>query len=103
MICIRRICVMETEHQEGGSREEPLGFALGAAARKLAKFYVQALAGHPLTPSQLDLLRQLWFEDGVPLRDLGVRGQLDDTSTTLLVVSLGQASLGERKAAGPAR
>src|SRR5260221_1493806 len=44
---------METDHKEGGSREEPLGFALGAAARKLAKFYVQALAGHPLTPSQL--------------------------------------------------
>ncbi len=70
---------METDHQEEGSREEPLGFALGAAARKLAKFYVQALADYPLTPSQLFLLRQLWFEDGLPLRDLGVRAQLDAT------------------------
>jgi MarR family transcriptional regulator, organic hydroperoxide resistance regulator len=88
---------METEHQEGGSREEPLGFALGAAARKLAKFYVQALAGHPLTPSQLFLLRQLWFEDGLPLRDLALRAQLDATSTTWLVDQLEQAGLVERR------
>ena len=87
---------MKIDHQEG-SREEPLGFALGAAARKLAKFYVQALAGHPLTPSQLFLLRQLWFEDGLPLRDLGVRAQLDATSTTWLVDQLEQAGLVERK------
>lgn len=88
---------MEIEHQEEESREEPLGFALGAAARKLAKFYVQALAGHSLTPSQLFLLRQLWFEDGLPLRDLGMRAQLDATSTTWLVDQLEQAGLVERK------
>ncbi|MBA2286142.1 MAG: MarR family transcriptional regulator [Ktedonobacteraceae bacterium] len=88
---------METDHTEEGSHEEPLGFALGAAARKLAKFYVQALAGHPLTPSQLFLLRQLWLEDGLPLRDLGLRAQLDATSTTWLVDQLEQASLVERK------
>ena len=88
---------METDHQEGGSREEPLGFALGAAARKLAKFYVQALAGSPLTPSQLFLLRQLWFEDGLPLRDLALRAQLDATSTTWLVDQLEQAGLVERR------
>jgi len=29
---------METDQQERGSREEPLGFALGAAGRQLAKF-----------------------------------------------------------------
>ena len=94
---------METDHQEGGSREEPLGFALGAAARKLAKFYVQALAGHPLTPSQLFLLRQLWFEDGLPLRDLALRAQLDATSTTWLVDQLEQAGLVERRRNDPDR
>jgi len=94
---------METDHQEGGNREEPLGFALGAAARKLAKFYAQALAGYPLTPSQLYLLRQLWFEDGLPLRDLGLRAQLDATSTTWLVDQLEQASLVERKRNDPDR
>lgn len=88
---------MDIDHQKGESREEPLGFALGAAARKLAKFYVQALAGHPLTPSQLFLLRQLWLEDGLPLRDLGLRAQLDATSTTWLVDQLEQAGLVERK------
>jgi DNA-binding MarR family transcriptional regulator len=88
---------METDHQAGGSREEPLGFALGAAARKLAKFYAQALEGSPLTPSQLFLLRQLWFEDGLPLRDLGVRAQLDATSTTWLVDQLEQTGLVERR------
>jgi hypothetical protein len=47
---------MEIDPQEGKSREEPLGFAPGAAARKLAKFYTQALAGSSLTPSRLFLL-----------------------------------------------
>lgn len=88
---------MRTNHQEGGSHEEPLGFALGAAARKLAKFYTQALAGQCLSPSQLFLLRQLWFEDGLPLRDLALRTQLDATSTTWLVDQLEQANLVERK------
>jgi DNA-binding MarR family transcriptional regulator len=88
---------MDIDHQKGESREEPLGFALGAAARKLAKFYVQALAGRSLTPSQLFLLRQLWLEDGLPLRDLGVRAQLDATSTTWLVDQLEQTGLVERK------
>ncbi|MHB8629544.1 MAG: MarR family winged helix-turn-helix transcriptional regulator [Aggregatilineales bacterium] len=88
---------METDHPERGSREEPLGFALGAAARKLAKFYVQALAGQPLTPSQLFLLRQLWLEDGLPSRDLALRAQLDATSTTWLVDQLEQAGLVERR------
>jgi MarR family transcriptional regulator, organic hydroperoxide resistance regulator len=93
---------MESEHQEE-SREEPLGFALGAAARKLAKFYVQALTGYPLTPSQLYLLRQLWREDGLPLRDLGLRAQLDATSTTWLVDQLEQAGLVQRKRNDPDR
>lgn len=94
---------MGTDHQGRRSHEEPLGFALGAAARKLAKFYVQALAGSPLTPSQLFLLRQLWLEDGLPLRDLGVRAQLDATSTTWLVDQLEQAGLVERKRNDPDR
>jgi MarR family transcriptional regulator, organic hydroperoxide resistance regulator len=88
---------MERDHKKEGSHEEPLGFALGAAARKLAKFYTQALAGHSLTPSQLFLLRQLWLEDGLPSRDLALRAQLDATSTTWLVDQLEQASLVERK------
>jgi DNA-binding MarR family transcriptional regulator len=86
-----------------GSPEEPLGFALGAAARKLAKFYAQALEGSPLTPSQFFLLRQLWLEDGLPLRDLGVRAQLDATSTTWLVDQVEQAGLVQRKRNDPDR
>lgn len=88
---------MEADHKEGEGQGEPLGFALGAAARKLAKFYVQALAKYPLTPSQLFLLRHLWLEDGLPLRDLGLRSQLDATSITWLVDQLEQAGLIERK------
>jgi len=49
---------MDIDHHEGESLEEPRGFALGAAARKLAKFYVEALAGQRLSPSRLFLLRQ---------------------------------------------
>ena len=94
---------MKADHREEGSREEPLGFALGAAARKLAKFYTKALAGSSLTPSQLFLLRQLWLEDGLPLRDLGVRAQLDATSTTWLVDQLEQAGMVQRKRNDPDR
>jgi DNA-binding MarR family transcriptional regulator len=94
---------MGRDHNEEENRQRPLGFALGAAARKLAKFYTQALAGHSLTPSQLFLLRQLWFEDGLPLRDLGVRAQLDATSTTWLVDQLEQANLVQRKRNDPDR
>lgn len=88
---------MEPDPIEKAHREEPLGFAVGAVARKLAKFYVQALADQSLTPSQLFLLRQLWLEDGLPLRDLGMRSQLDATSTTWLVDQLEKAGLVERK------
>jgi len=91
------------ENKEVEGQREPLGFALGAAARKLAKFYTQALVGHSLTPSQLFLLRQLWLEDGLPLRDLGIRGQLDATSTTWLVDQLAQADLVERRRNDPDR
>ncbi|MGZ3584765.1 MAG: MarR family winged helix-turn-helix transcriptional regulator [Ktedonobacterales bacterium] len=94
---------MGTVGNERQSSEEPLGFALGAAARKLAKFYSQALSGYPLTPSQLFLLRQLWIEDGLPLRDLGARAQLDATSTTWLVDQLEQAHLVERRRNNPDR
>ena len=94
---------MDIDRHEGESCEEPLGFALGAAARKLAKFYVKALAGQRLSPSQLFLLRQLWFEDGLPLRDLALRSQLDATSTTWLVDQLERAGLVQRKRNDPDR
>ncbi|HET8845400.1 MAG TPA: MarR family transcriptional regulator [Ktedonobacteraceae bacterium] len=87
---------MEKDYQEKG-REEPLGFTLGATARKLAKLYAKALEPYPLTPSQFFLLRQLWIEDGLSLRDLGLRAQLDATSSTWLVDQLEQARLVERK------
>jgi DNA-binding MarR family transcriptional regulator len=103
MICVRRIGAMARDHQEEESHSEPLGFALGAAARKLAKFYTKALAGQSLTPSQLFLLRQLWLEDGLPLRDLGLRAQLDATSTTWLVDQLEHAGLVERRRNNPDR
>jgi DNA-binding MarR family transcriptional regulator len=86
---------MEINHQEEESCKKPLGFVLGAAARKLANFYTQALAGYSLTPSQLFLLRQLWFEDRLPLRDLGLRSQLDATSITWFVDQLERAGMVE--------
>ena len=69
---------------QAGNNREPLGFALSAAARKLAKFYSKALTNCGLTPSQLFFLRQLWREDGLQLRELGVRAQLDATSASWL-------------------
>ncbi len=75
----------------------PLGFALGAATRKLAKFYARALADGPVTPSQLALLRQVWIEDGQQLRLLGQRAQLDATSATWLVDQLEAGDILERR------
>lgn len=82
---------------------EPLGFALGAAARKLAKFYTKALADRKLTPSQLFFLRQLWREDGLQLRELVGRAQLDATSATWLADQLERAGLIVRRRTDPDR
>lgn len=89
--------------ERAANNTEPLGFALGAAARKLAKFYTKALADRRLTPSQLFFLRQLWREDGLQLRELGWRAQLDATSATWLTDQLERAGLIERKRNDPDR
>jgi DNA-binding MarR family transcriptional regulator len=85
--------------------DAPLGFLLGAAARKLAKFYAAALAGGPVTASQLFFLRQLWRADGdgLPLSDLRLRAQLDATSATWLVDQLEKGGLIERRRNDPDR
>jgi MarR family transcriptional regulator, organic hydroperoxide resistance regulator len=81
----------------------PLGFAFGAATRKLAKFYARALADGPVTPAQLALLRQLWTEDGQQLSLLSARAQLDATSTTWLVDQMEGRGLLERRRTDPDR
>jgi DNA-binding MarR family transcriptional regulator len=81
----------------------PLGFTLGAAARKLAKFYAAALSDAPVTPSQLYVLRQLWLEDGLSLVTLRERAQLDATSATWLADQLEKAGLIERRRNDPDR
>lgn len=82
---------------------EPLGFLLGAAARKVAKLYAAGLAGAPVTPSQLYALRQLWREDGLALVDLRERAQLDATSATWIADQLEKAGLVERRRNDPDR
>lgn len=83
--------------------QTPLGFTLSAAARKLAKFYAAALAGGPITPSQLFFLRQLWIEDGLSLVALRERAQLDATSASWLADQLEKARLIERRRNDPDR
>ncbi|MEX1157519.1 MAG: MarR family transcriptional regulator [Thermomicrobiales bacterium] len=83
--------------------QAPLGFTLSAAARKLAKFYAAALAGSPVTPSQLFFLRQLWIEDGLSLVALRERAQLDATSASWLADQLEKAGLIERRRNDPDR
>jgi DNA-binding MarR family transcriptional regulator len=78
--------------------EAPLGFALGAAARKLSKFYAAALAERPPRSSaQLVVLRRLWAADGQPLRDLAVGAGLDPTSLNWLIDQLEKAGFVERR------
>lgn len=89
----------ETRHISG----EPLGFLLGAAARKVAKLYAAGLAGAPVTPSQLYALRQLWREDGLALVDLRERAQLDATSATWIADQLEKAGLVKRRRNDPDR
>lgn len=83
--------------------QTPLGFRLSAAARKLAKFYASALAGGPVTPSQLFFLRQLWIEDGLALVVLRERAQLDATSASWLTDQLEKSGLIERRRNDPDR
>ncbi len=83
--------------------QAPLGFSLGAAARRLAKFYTRALAGGPVTPSQLFFLRQVWREDGLSLVALRERAHLDATSATWLADQLEKADLIERRRNDPDR
>jgi len=82
--------------QSDGRLDAPLGFALAAAARKLAKFYAKALGERPLTPAQLVVLRRLWLEDGPALRDLAPRAGLDPTSLNWLIDQLEKAGFVER-------
>jgi DNA-binding MarR family transcriptional regulator len=89
--------------ERAANNNEPLGFALSAAARKLAKFYTKALADRRLTPSQLFFLRQLWREDGLQLRELAMRAQLDATSATWLTDQLEKEGLIERRRNDPDR
>jgi MarR family transcriptional regulator, organic hydroperoxide resistance regulator len=88
---------MVSESNDPALDQALLGFLLGAAARKVAKFYAAAMAGQPITPSQLFLLRHLWAEDGLQPRDLALRANLDATSTTWLVDQLEKVGLLERR------
>lgn len=87
----------ERHDDQTAATQLPLGFILGAAARKLAKFYTAALVSEPVTPSQLFFLRQLWLEDGLPLVVVRERAQLDATSATWLADQLEKAGLVERR------
>jgi DNA-binding MarR family transcriptional regulator len=91
------------EPVEPTDAQAPLGFTVSAAARKLAKFYAAALAGGPVTPSQLFFLRQLWIEDGASLVALRERAQLDATSASWLADQLEKAGLIERRRNDPDR
>lgn len=77
--------------------EVPLGFILGAGARKLAKYYTAALADRPISPSQLMVLRRLWEDDGPTLRDLAPRAALDPTSLNWIADQLEKQHLVERR------
>lgn len=91
------------EPEDDQLNDEPLGFLLGAAARKVAKLYAAGLSSAPVTPSQLYALRQLWREDGLALVDLRERAQLDATSATWIADQLEKAGLVERRRNDPDR
>ncbi len=72
-------------------------FKLSQVVCKLQKTYDAAFTPFGITPSQTLVLDQLWQEDGIQLKQLGVQAHLDPTSVNWLVAKLEEAGLAQRR------
>lgn len=77
--------------------DNQLCFSLYAASRAMTAAYAPLLAPLKLTYPQYLALLVLWEEDGVPVKRLGERLQLDSGTLTPLLVKLEQRGLVRRQ------
>ncbi|MGC1548323.1 MAG: MarR family transcriptional regulator [Rhodanobacter sp.] len=77
--------------------DEQLCFALYAASRRMTATYRPLLDALGLTYPQYLVMLVLWERDGLTVRELGDRLQLDSGTLTPLLKRLEQASLLERQ------
>jgi MarR family transcriptional regulator, organic hydroperoxide resistance regulator len=77
--------------------DEQLCFALYAASRRMTAAYRPLLEALALTYPQYLVMLVLWERDGVTVRELGARLQLDSGTLTPLLKRLEQAGLLARR------
>lgn len=77
--------------------DEQLCFALYAASRRMTATYRPLLAALDLTYPQYLVMLVLWERDGITVRELGDRLQLDSGTLTPLLKRLEQARLLSRR------
>jgi MarR family transcriptional regulator, organic hydroperoxide resistance regulator len=77
--------------------DEQLCFALYAASRRMTAVYRPLLEALDLTYPQYLVMLVLWERDGLTVRELGVRLQLDSGTLTPLLKRLEQAGLLARR------
>jgi MarR family transcriptional regulator, organic hydroperoxide resistance regulator len=77
--------------------DEQLCFALYAASRRMTAAYRPLLEALDLTYPQYLVMLVLWERDGVAVRELGARLQLDSGTLTPLLKRLEQAGLVARR------
>jgi MarR family transcriptional regulator, organic hydroperoxide resistance regulator len=77
--------------------DEQLCFALYAASRRMTATYRPLLEALELTYPQYLVMLVLWERDGITVRELGERLQLDSGTLTPLLKRLEQSHLVERR------
>ncbi|GLQ49726.1 MarR family winged helix-turn-helix transcriptional regulator [Dyella flava] len=77
--------------------DEQLCFALYAASRRMTAVYRPLLEALELTYPQYLVMLVLWERDGLTVRELGVRLQLDSGTLTPLLKRLEQSGLVQRR------
>jgi MarR family transcriptional regulator, organic hydroperoxide resistance regulator len=91
-IDIANIRAMSTE-----SRQESIGFLVGALLRRKGLAFRTLLAPYQITPRQYAVLSRLWQEDGLPLTELARRLYADPSSLCRTILLMEKAGLIRRQ------
>jgi DNA-binding MarR family transcriptional regulator len=67
---------------------QSFGYLLRETARRLDRAISKALSRYDLTVSQYHLLRELWNEDGLSVRELATRVSIAEPSTLLTIAKM---------------
>src|SRR5258708_37689651 len=69
------------------------GYLLRETSRRLDRAISQGLAHFSLTVSQYHLLRELWDEEGLTVRELALRVNIAEPSTLLTIAKMQNSGL----------